>query len=147
MQTREKFAALGRRWSRLKVISRVLIFFLIFGYQLFAISWARRLPAVCRIIESECDVTLWRSSDVVPSVRTSIKSLCRTFSITKPYCFWQNILRSQYRLNRLIRNWSCSEVWARLISWKCRHKCNLTLNWRHIWIENFTSYNNTSLPM
>ena len=29
----------------------------------------------CRVVESECDVAPWRTSDVVPSMRTSIKSL------------------------------------------------------------------------
>ena len=80
-----------------------------------------------------CRVRVWRRDKI------SIKSLHSTFSITKSYCFWRRIPRSQHRLNWLVRNWSHSKDCARLVPWKCRQKFNLTFNWRDTWIENFTS--------
>ena len=53
---------------------------------------------------------LWRSSDMVPSMRTSIKSFHKTFSITK----LRGIPRSQHRLTLVIRNWSRSKHCARI---------------------------------
>ena len=76
----------------------VLLLFLVINYSLSA----ERV----RSAESECDVGPWRSSDVVPSMRTLI---------TKSYCFWRSIRRSQHWINRLFQNWSRSTDCVRLI--------------------------------